>query len=384
VNSHPKIAFIHDWLVEFGGAEQVLAALLEVWPEAPIYTIVYDPDGPCGQLLAGKRVVTSFIQNFPGAPRRYRSYLAFMPMAIEQLDLRAYDILLSLSYSVAHGVLPQNHQLHINYIHLPARYAWHQFHDYLSYPSFPTGIKSWLARLTLHYLRIWDTAAAQRVDEFVANSRWTAQNVWRYYRRDAQVIYPPVDIGLFEPAAEKKDYYLSVSRLVPYKRVDLIVKAFTAMPEKRLLVIGDGPELSQVRKLAGDNVQFLGYQPAPATAQHMKSARALVYAALEDFGIAPVEAQACGTPVIAYGKAGALETVIDGKTGVLFHEQTVESLIEAVRIFDSGDIAFNPAELRSNAERFAKKRFQQEMQSYIESSWQSFLSAGRTTAPGRS
>jgi hypothetical protein len=297
---------IHDWLVEFGGAEQILAALFEIWPQAPVYTMIFDPAGQCSDLVSGHTVTPSALQQLPGARRYHRRLLPLMPLAVEQFDLRSYNLLISISYAVAHGVLTQPDQLHINYICTPVRYAWHLYFQYLEEGQLRRGVKSWLARSILHYLRLWDVAAANRVDHFVAISHWVAQNVWRVYRRNAEVIYPPVDIEAFEPTAAKEDYYLVVSRLVPYKKVDLIVDVFSQIPDKRLVIIGDGPDMPKLREHAARNVEFLGYQPVDTVRETMQHARAFIIAAEEDFGITAVEAQASGTPVIALPKVGRL------------------------------------------------------------------------------
>jgi len=369
MSNQPRIAFVHDWLVEFGGAEQVLVSLLEIWPDAGIYTIVHDPSGPCGSIVAGRQVETSFIQKLPRAKRKYRSYLPLMPLAVEQFNLQDFDIIISLSYSVAHGIIPQNDQLHINYIHLPARYAWHLYHEYISYPSFPSGIMSWFAKLSLHYLRLWDATTPNRIDQYVANSQWTAKNVWRYYRRDADVIYPPIEVSSCSPDTNKENFFVTVSRIVPYKRIDLIVDSFTKMDTKELIVIGDGPDLQRIKEKAGRNITFLGYQPFDIVKEYLERARALIFASTEDFGMVPVEAQACGTPVIAYRKGGVMETVIEGETGIFFDEQTPNSLVEAIERFEKVESLFEVKKLRSNVERFSKERFQREFSEFVELQW---------------
>ena len=373
----PKIALIHDWLVEFGGAEQILAAVLEIWPDAHIYTLVHDPNGPCGQITVGRQVETSFIQKLPRAKRKYRSYLPLMPLAVEQFDLRPYDIVFSISYAVSHGVITGTDQLHINYICSPMRYAWHLYQQYLDDAGLRTGLKSWFARGILHYLRIWDVSASHRIDEIVAISHWTAANVKKYYHRNASVIYPPVDIERFKLCPEKANFYLTVSRLVPYKKIDLIVAAFSKMPDKKLVVIGDGPDFRKVQRHPGGNIEFLGFQPDQIVTKYMLQARAFVFAAIEDYGIVPLEAQACGTPVIAYGRGGVQESMIDGKTGIFYSEQSTKSLVGAVERFENEETRFDRHELRQNAERFSKERFQGEMQKYIELKWDQFLDNGR-------
>lgn len=366
----PKIAIVHDWLVEFGGAEQVLKALIGLWPQAPIYTLIHDPKGQCAELAANHDLRTSFLQKWPGARRRHRLLLPFMPLAVEQFDLSEYDVVLSSSYAVARGVITRPDQLHAAYVHTPIRYAWELQHQYLQQSRLDRRPAGLLARPILHYLRLWDQASANRVDAFAANSFHTAQRVWKTYRREAQVIYPPVDTLALQPKGEKEDFYLTVSRLVPYKRIDLILEAFERLPERRLVVIGDGPDRKKLQARAGSNVTFLGYQPFEVLRDHLQRARAFVFAALEDFGIAPVEAQACGTPVIAYQRGGAREVVIEGETGLFFDEQSADSLYAAIRQFEQRQTDFDLAAIRRNAERFGLERFQWEMRRFVEGAWE--------------
>lgn len=368
--SEQRIAIIHDWLVEFGGAEQVLKALLSLWPQAPVYTLIHDPAGQCGELVAGRELRTSFLQRLPGARRRHRLLLPFMPLAVEQFDLSNYDILLSSSYAVARGIITRPDQLHVAYVHTPIRYAWELQHQYLEQSRLDRRPAGLLARPILHYLRVWDQASANRVDAFAANSFHTAQRVWKTYRREAQVIYPPVDTAALLPGTVKEEFYLTVSRLVPYKRIDLILQAFERLPDRRLVVIGDGPDRRKLQAIAGKNVTFLGYQPFEVLRDHLQRARAFVFAALEDFGIAPVEAQACGTPVIAYSRGGAREVVIDGETGVFFHQQTADSLYAAIQEFERRQPTFDVAAIQRNAERFGLERFRSEIEGFVEEAWE--------------
>lgn len=368
----PSIAFVHEWLVVYAGSERALGGMLENWPDAPVYTLVHDPHGECHHLTQGRQVMTSFIQRLPFATRKYRSYLPLMPLAIEQFDLRGYDVVISCSHAVAHGILTQPSQMHINYICIPMRYAWHLYHQYLQESGLDRGFRSIFARLTLHYLRLWDAATANRVDQYVAISRWVADNVWRTYRRSAHVIYPPVDVEAFPFQEKKEDFYLTVSRLVPYKKIDLIVQAFRSMPEKKLIVIGDGPDHEKIRSQASSNVELLGYQPHEKMVSYMQNARAFIFAAEEDFGIAPIEAQACGTPVIAYGKGGARETILEDRTGVFFNSQTPEELVQAIQRFEAQRPGFDAHSCRLNAERFNKERFKREIREYVEKRWEEF------------
>ena len=295
-----------------------------------------------------------------------------MPLAVEQFDVRDYEIIISSSHATAHGVLIMPDQLHINYVHTPMRYAWHLYHQYLEESGLQKGLKGWNAKLFIHYMRLWDVSTSNRVDEYVANSNWTAQNIWRVYRRHATVIYPPVDVASFEICEKKENYYITISRLVPYKRVDMIIEAFKDLPDCKLMVVGNGPDLANLRSMAGENVEFLGFLPFNELKEVLGQARALVYAAVEDFGIVPLEAQACGTPVIAFGKGGVLETVIDGQTGLLFEEQTQESLVAAVERFEKSEIHLDPQVLRRHAERFSKKRFKHEITRFVELKWGEF------------
>ena len=362
-----KIAIVCDWLVTYAGAERVLEQMLEVFPEADLFALVdFVPEEQRG-FLHGKQPRTTFIQHLPGARKHYRQYLPLMPLAIEQLDLSGYDVVLSSSHCVAKGVLTGPDQLHISYVHSPIRYAWDLQHQYLHEAGLEHGLKSWLARIILHYMRIWDTRTANGVDAFIANSQFIARRIRKVYGREAEVIYPPVDISKFDLCTEKEDYYLTASRMVPYKKVKLIVEAFNEMPDRQLIVIGDGPDFEKTKAIAKSNITMMGYQPFEVLRDKMQHAKAFVFAAEEDFGITPVEAQACGTPVIAYGRGGALETVKDGETGCFFPEQTKESIIEAIKNFDAQQ-AITPEKCRKNAERFSIMRFREQLKDYIKMS----------------
>ncbi|MFM0029850.1 glycosyltransferase family 4 protein [Paraburkholderia madseniana] len=354
-----RVAIVHEWLVTFGGSERVVEQMLECFPEADVFSLIDFMDDRA--FLKGKRATTSFVQKLPFAKRKYRNYLPLFPLAIEQFDLSAYDLVLSSSHAVAKGVLVGPDQLHISYVHSPIRYAWDLQHQYLTEANLLKGFRSLFARVALHYIRTWDVRTANGVDTFVANSDFIARRVNRVYRRDATVVYPPVDTEAFELGTHKESFYVTVSRMVPYKKVDLVVEAFSAMPERSLVVIGDGPDMEKIRSKAGPNVVILGHQPFPVLRDYLQRARAFVFAAEEDFGISIVEAQACGTPVIAFGKGGACETVIDDTqpqpTGVFFDEQTVESVQAAVRRFEASADRFLPDSCRANAERFSEAAF---------------------------
>ena len=351
-----RIGIVHDWLPVYAGAERVLEQMLSVFPESALYSLIEFLPEDQRAFLGGRDVTTSFIQRLPFARRFYRHYLPLAPMAIEQFDLTDHDVVVSSSYAVAKGVLTRADQLHVSYVHSPIRYAWDLYHDYMKQGRL-SGLRGLVARAVLHYLRMYDVTTAPRVDVFLANSQHVARRIWKTYRRPAQVVYPPVDVDRFTRRDEKENYYLTMSRLVPYKRIDLLVEAFTEMPDKELVVIGEGPEYEAIKKLAGPNVTMLGYQPDDAVTYYMERARAFLFAAEEDFGIVPVEAQACGTPVIAYGRGGAQETVVPGVTGVFFPEQTVEHVKAAVYEFERIRGRLNPEDIRAQAERFSVSAF---------------------------
>jgi glycosyltransferase involved in cell wall biosynthesis len=361
-----RIAVVHDWLVTYAGAEKALEQILHLYPEADLFSLIdFLPADQRGFIL-NKTATTSFIQSLPFARKKYRSYLPLMPLAIEQLDLSQYDLVISSSYAVAKGVLTHSRQLHVCYCYSPMRYVWDLHHQYLQETGLHRGLRGMAARALLHYVRLWDATTAARPDAYLAISQYIRRRIAKVYGRDAAVVYPPVDTDYFRPGAASGDYYVTLSRLVPYKRVDLIVEAFSRMPERRLAVIGDGPDRAKVRAKAGRNVTLLGHQSREEVRAHLQKARAFVYAADEDFGIATVEAQACGTPVIAFGQGGSLETVRDGETGVLFPEQTVESVCEAVRRFEDSRGSFAPDRIRAHAERFGIERFRSEFKRHVD------------------
>ena len=375
-----RIGIVHDWLPVYAGAERVLEQMLSVFPESALYSLIECLPDDQRAFLGGRDVTTSFIQRLPFARRFYRHYLPLAPMAIEQFDLTDHDVVVSSSYAVAKGVLTRSDQLHISYVHSPIRYAWDLYHDYMKRGRL-SGLRGMVARVVLHYLRMYDVTTAPRVDVFVANSQHVARRIWKTYRRPAQVVYPPVDIERFTRRDEKEDYYLTMSRLVPYKRVDLIVEAFSEMPDKELVVIGDGPEHEAIKKLAGPNVTMLGYQPDDAVTYYMERARAFVFAAEEDFGIVPVEAQACGTPVIAYGRGGAQETVVPGVTGVFFSEQTVEHVKAAVHEFERIRGRLRPDNIRAQAERFSVPVFRHHFAHTVHRAYADFVDGFSQASP---
>jgi glycosyltransferase involved in cell wall biosynthesis len=372
-----RVALVHDWLVTYAGAERVLEQMLAVFPQADLFSLIdFVPSGERG-FLGGRSVRTSFLQRVPGMRRRYRQFLPLMPLAVEQLDLSGYELVLSSSHAVAKGVLTGPDQLHVCYCHSPMRYAWDLQHQYLRQTRLDRGVKGALARWMLSRMRVWDLRTANGVDTFVASSRFIAQRIWKAYRRESTVVYPPVDTEAFTPGTVREDFYMTASRMVPYKRIDLIVEAFATMPQRRLVVIGDGPESSRIRSRGASNVEFLGQQSFEVLRDRLRRARAFVFAAEEDFGIVPLEAQACGTPVIAYGRGGAVETIIDqaspGRTGVLFESQAVEAIRDAVTRFELLDPQIDPAACRQNALRFSPGRFRSELKEFVCDEWSRFV-----------
>ncbi|MBZ7702617.1 glycosyltransferase family 4 protein [Klebsiella oxytoca] len=371
-----NVGIVADWLVTYAGSEKVIKEFIEVYPESDLYSIVDFLSSKDRSLFKGKSAITSFIQKLPAAKSKYHKYLPLMPLAIEQLDVSKHNIVLSSCHAVSKGVITGPDQLHICYVHSPIRYAWDLQHQYLKEAGLNKGLKGLLAKWLLHKIRIWDYRTANGVDHFIANSHFIARRIKKVYGRNSTVIYPPVDVNRFSLCEDKEDYYFTASRMVPYKRMDLIVEAFSLMPEKQLIVIGDGSEMDKIKSKATSNVKILGYQSNKVMQEHMQKAKAFVFAAEEDFGITPVEAQACGTPVIAFGKGGSLETVrpygVDKPTGIFFEKQEVKSLIDAISVFESNIQAFIPNNCRDNALRFSVERFQNEISAFIESKWNEF------------
>lgn len=365
-----KIAIVHEWFDTYAGSEKVLEQILSIYPDADLYAVVDFLPNEKRDFIQMKPVTTTFIQHLPKAKKAFRKYLPLMPLAVEQLDVRNYDIVISNTHCVAKGVITGPDQLHISYTHSPMRYAWDLQKQYLQETNLDHGVKGWLAKLILHYLRIWDIRSSNNVDYFICNSHYIAKRIQKCYRRNATVIYPPVAVDDFSLNEQKEDFYLTASRMVPYKKMDLIVEAFSKMPDKKLIVIGDGPDFSKIKVKAGKNVTLMGYQPFEILKEYMQKAKAFVFAAEEDFGIVPVEAQACGTPVIAYGKGGSLETVRglgeEEPTGIFFQEQTADSLIDAVKLFEEREALLIPQNCRKHAEKFSEKRFREEFKNFVE------------------
>lgn len=366
-----KLAIAHEWFETYAGSERVVEQLIALHPEAHLFSLVDFLPPHKRAFIHDKPVTTSFIQRLPRAQQMFRQYLPLMPLAIEQFDLSNYDVVISSNHAVAKGVITRADQLHISYVHTPIRYAWDLQWQYLEQAGLARGLKGGLTRLILHYLRLWDVSTASRVDCFVANSHFIAQRIWKTYRRRAEVIYPPVATHRFRADRPRDDFYLTVSRFVPYKRVDLTIAAFNQLGLP-LVVIGDGPNRSQYEQKAQSNIQFLGYQSDAGVVDYMERCKALIFPAEEDFGITPVEAQAAGAPVIAYGRGGVTETVVAGKTGMFFPMQTVQSLVEAVQTFEKTPLPTSATMIRQHAEQFSELRFRQAFQPFLEQVWSQF------------
>lgn len=360
----PKVALVHDWLTGQRGGEKVLEVFADIFPAAPIYTLFHFP-GSQIDALEKREIHTSFVQRLPFLKRKYRRYLPLFPLAIELFDFQKYDLVISSSHCAAKGAIPRPDALHICYIHSPMRYVWNQYFSYFS-----SDRMGRLSRLIIpgkiHKLRIWDESSSHRVDQFIANSKTVAQRVQKYYRRDADIIHPPVDTNFYIPGEREKDYFLIVSALVPYKKIDLAIDAFNQKGYP-LKIVGIGPDYRKLRKVAKPNIKFLGSIPGDDLRQTYQEARALIMPGEEDFGINSLESQACGVPVIALGRGGARETVIPGETGLLFEEPSVPGLLAALDKFQ--DFSFNKTTIRANALKFSRDSFKKKATSYFEAKW---------------
>ncbi len=373
-----RVAVVHDWLDTWGGGENVLAEILHAYPQADLHALVdFLPEGSRAD-LGGRRARTTFLQHIPGARKYFRRLLPVFPRAIESLDLAGYDLVLSSSHAVAKGVRTSTHQVHVCYCHTPMRYAWDLRAQYLGQTNLAHGLRGALVNRALDRLRDWDRATSARVTAFIANSAFVRERIARCYDREAVVIPPPVDTDFFAPAKAPgappaRDYYFAASRLVPYKRLDLIAGAFATLPQARLVIAGAGPEEARARAAARSNVEFVGHVSRERMRDLLRGARAFVFAAEEDFGILPVEAQACGTPVIAYGRGGVKETVRPlgqiRPTGLFFAEQTAASLAAAVMRFENERSRIDAAHCRIQALRFASGRFTAAYTDFVERTW---------------
>lgn len=360
-----KKALVHDWYYVNGGAEKVIHSINSIWDDFDHFALIdFLSASDRDFILNGAKVKTSFIQNLPTSKSNHRKFLQLFPYAIEQFDLSEYDLVISSSSSIAKGVLTHQNQLHICYCHSPMRYAWDLYHAHLKSSGLDSGLKGIYAKYVLNKIRVWDVINSNRVDFFVANSNYIADRIQKIYRRESTVIYPPVDVDFFEFQSEKEDFYFTASRMVPYKNTEQIIRAFNAMPNKKLIVAGDGSEFEKIKSLAKDNIEFVGFVSNDALRKYMKNCKAFVFAAFEDFGIVPVEAQACGTPVICLGKGGTKETVIAGKTGIHFQKATPQQIVEAVKYFENTH--FDSALIRKNALKFSKENFENQFKDFVE------------------
>ncbi len=365
-----KIAIVHEWLTTYAGSEKVLEAMLAEYPQADVFTLIDFLPEKHGSVISPRVVGTSFMQRIPFVRHLYRYLLGVMPFAVEQYDLSKYDVIISNCHSVAKGVITGPDQMHICYCYTPMRYAWDLQNQYLKESNLFGGPRGLIARLILHRMRLWDMRTAPGVDHFIACSRYIGRRIKKIYRRDSSVIYPNVAVDDFVfSQAPREDFYFTSSRMVPYKKIHLIVEAFSKMPDKRLVVIGEGPQFKRIKALAGKNVTLLGYQPFPVLLSHLQRAKAFIFAAEEDFGIAPLEAQACGTPVLAFARGGASETVVDGVTGLHFHEQSAEAICDIVRTFEARPTSFDPVRIRAHAERFSTQQFRRQFRQFVEARW---------------
>jgi glycosyltransferase involved in cell wall biosynthesis len=366
-----KIAIVHDWITNHGGAENVLLVLHDLFPDAPVFTSVYNQRKMAH--FKGIDIRTSFLQKFPLAKSKHRWFLNFMPMAFESFDLKNYDIVISSSHSCAKGVITKMETMHVCYCYTPMRYAWDESQEYIKNSNFPLLLKKWYIPKTMNKIRIWDRLAADRVDYFIAISDYIRKRIKKYYRQDSVVIYPPVDTSKFSISFEKKNYYLAVGRLIPYKRFDLIIETFNknGLPLK---IIGIGPEYNKLKQIAKPNINFPGYIPNNILPTIYNRAQALIFPQSEDFGIIPIEAMACGIPVIAYKAGAAKETVVDGITGIFFEEQSVQCLSNTIERFSK--MMFDPQKIRENALRFDIEEFKKQILFFIKeksAEWQKIV-----------
>lgn len=368
-----KVAVIHEWLETFAGSERTLEQILGLYPQAELFCIVDNLPDQARGFLKGRKITTSFIQRLPFAKAKFRRYLPLFPLAVEQFDLSGFDLVISNSHAVAKGVTVGPKQLHICYCCSPIRYAWDLRDDYLQQAGFSRGISSWIARIMLHYMRIWDAATAQSVDQYIAISEFIGERIRKFYGRNSVVIYPPVDVGGFPLVENKENFYLTASRQVHYKKTHLIVEAFRRMPDKQLVVIGDGPEANSLALLAkgAPNIKLMGYQSTAVLKDQMQKAKAFLFAAKEDFGIIVLEAQACGTPVIAFREGGAWETIrgvglTENPTGLFFDEQSAESIMDAVNLFEQKTESILPEACSKNASEFSIDVFRERFSGFVE------------------
>lgn len=368
-----KKALICDWLDKYSGAERCIQSFTNIWNDFDIFSLVdFLNQNDRNIILKGQKTHSSLIANLPFSKSKFRNYLPLFPYAIEQFDLSEYKLILSSSHCVAKGVLSNHDQLHICYMHTPMRYAWDMYHSYVRDKNLKGQTKSFLIRYFLHRIRIWDIISAKRADKLIANSKFVAKRIEKIYNRKADVIYPPVDTDKFDLNENKDEYYITVSRLVGYKKVDLIVRAF-ATNGRRLIIIGDGEEIQNIKKLSTKNIEILGHQNDENLKKYLQNAKAFIYAGVEDFGISIIEAMACGTPAIVFGVGGACESVKNGVCGLHFKSQSLESLNDAIKNFEENIDKFEPNLIREYALKFNKKRFETEIKSYVDNECEKFF-----------
>lgn len=362
-----RVALVHDYLNQYGGAEKVLEAFTEIFPDAPIFTLIHNPK-KVQDIFSNKKIHTSFLQKIPFAKSKHRIFPPLMPLAVEKFDLSDYDLILSDSASFAKGVITKSGAPHICYCHTPTRYIWDDSHKYIKDFSI-SKIAKFFIPFFLNYIRLWDREAACRVDKFICNSKFVAERIKKYYKREAEVIYPPVDVNKFGLGGKSDNYFLIVGRMLPYKRFDIAIEAFNEL-EIPLKIIGSGPERKKLKKKAKWNIEFLGEVPNNDLKKYYQSCQALIFPQEEDFGIVALEAMACGRPVIAYKSGGALESIIEGRTGVFFNKQTVSSLMEAVKTFNPQN--FNPREIYQHALKFDKEIFKKKIKEFIQKEYENW------------
>lgn len=368
-----KTAIVCDFLTKFGGAQRVVLALHEIYPEAPIYCLAYDEKGTKGKFKSC-RIIESSLGKYPAfIKRKTKLFLPLLPKKIEEFTFENFDMVISSSDSYAHGIITKPSTFHLCYCHTPMRYVWDWYHEYLEENSLSRGLSSLFIRNILHKIRIWDRVAAYRVDRWIANSANVQMRIQKYYKADSTIIYPPIETEKIKPNSEEpEDYFLVVSRLEPYKRIDLAIEACNKL-QKKLFIIGEGSDLKRLKHIAGDTIQFLGWLPDKKLYSHLSETKALIFPGEEDFGMTPIEAMAAGRPVIAYKKGGVNESVIDGKTGFLFSHPTVESLAEAILQFEKSARDINPDDCVKTAQKFSKEVFQTKIKNFAESSYQEYL-----------
>lgn len=375
-----KTAIVHDWFAEYAGSERCVESFVNLFPNADVFALVDLLSAEERKIiLKGKKVHTSFIQKLPFSKTNHRYYLILFPKAIERFDLSEYDLILSSSHAVAKGVITNPNQLHICYCHTPIRYAWELRNQYLSESGLDRGFKRFVVNKLLDFIQKWDLKSSDRPDFYIANSNHVSDRIKRYYKRNSTVIYPPVDTDKFNLTKDKNNFYLTASRLVPYKRIKLIVEAFNEMPDKKLVVIGMGPEFNKIKSTAKKNIKLLGYKSTDDLKSYMQKARAFVFTAEEDFGIIVVEAMSCGTPVISWNYGGTSETVIDGVTGIYFPEQNKDSIIQAVNKFENSSYVWDPHKISSHADKFSRKIFEKNISTFIKKKAELFFNSNPST-----